>query len=420
MSTTVASDMTVSSKLNPTDDGRREEFLKEFFEKEPYLRMETLTAEQAGWLRETSKGNRRQVKSNSIRIAQDMAEGNFRPGNDALLFRTDNSLGNGHHRLDEQIAVGVSITYIVRTHVPDEEMAVIDHGASRNARASLDFLPEFTSQYGTLKGNEGVYITAVLREGGRKAVYITPHKLGKALLNFKEELEWIFGIIGTKRIPRITHAGTVAPFIRAYRAGHDKDKLTVALQYLVNGPQGLEQSGVENNVPGMKSIYALREHLIGMKSGAGDSATREIYDKVERMLNAYLEGDDMQKVYAAKGELFPIKVDEILTPPTDLDRQRDILGSDLHRALMRWADSAPDRVEFKPNEIVESILETVGVDLKPSTVASKLSKAAKELGGYIDIPNKGKLLAFGPQQVKAQKVTYYEFQKKKQQDSEKK
>jgi hypothetical protein len=130
------------------------------------------------------------------------------------------------------------------------------------------------------------------------------------------------------------------------------------------------------------------------------------------MLNAFLEGIDMSKVSSAKDERFPLTFNDILSPPTDLDKQREILGSELHRALMQWADSAPANVELTPNQIVESISSSGKVSLKPSTMVHKLSKTARELG-YIDIPNKGKLFASGPQNIKSLKVTHYEFQKKK-------
>lgn len=391
---------------------RRKNYLDDFFKYDTSrsIPIVTVTAEQARWLLETSKGNRRLIKSNLVRLQQDMRDDNFYLGADALLFGVDDSLCNGHHRFTSQILVGVTLQYMVRTKVSRKEIAVIDHGSARNTQASIGYLDEYTSVYGELNGKEGAYIYAVLKEGGRKIVYPTTHKLGEALVFFKSALHWVFEILDRKNVVRITHAATIAPFIRAYHAGYDKDKLTIGLRYLIGG-QGDDTLDMPEimKIPGIKSIGILREHLLGMKSGAGAGATREMYNKVERMLIAFLKGQDIMKVHPAKEEQFPIDLSELLDSPVKLDEQYDILGPDLHQGLMQWADSAPTGTELKPDEVVESILVKSLIKLKSSTIANKLSKASRTLG-CIKIPNKGELVAFGTH-PNSQKVSYYEFRR---------
>ena len=359
-------------------------FLAWFFS-QPEVGKVKLTAQQAAWLYETSPGNRTMVRSNNVTIASDMRNGIWCVGNDALMFDKLKRLRNGHHRLSQQIATGTTLEYLYRLNVEESELAVIDRGRKRNLKATVEFVPGFTEEYGgPLEAREATYANTALREGGRKSgIYLSTAGSCKAALLFRDGIKFVIDVVGARRVTKITTtAGVMAVFVRAYTSGEDHEKLRYALNYLIDGGNAIEKGEVAR-LPGTDSLTRLRDYILTKRfTSAGGSAGKEIYGKTEKMLKAFLEGRDLKKVDEATEELFPVDTSGIIEKPTEAEQQASILGQKLNTVLDQWAGEVTPGY-IRPTELVNDLICAGRITGANTTIVGKLSKVARQMGKIV-------------------------------------
>lgn len=406
-----------------SDNLSREDFLREFFA--PNRRLTSvvdISADQAGWLYETSAGNRNLINSNLEHISQGMtADYTFRVGNDALMFDQNNRQRNGHHRMYVQNVSQTRQRHLVRRKVTDEELINIDQNAKRNSDAQTLFVPGFTEQYGKTEHNEGRIVSNVLSMGGQIRVHLNPNMKAKAILHFKDAFDFFLPLLGdAKRIKGVTHAAAFAVFIRAFKSGVDRDKLKYAFEYLVDGGFKVQQGQIDR-LPGLQTLFKLNEFLKGKKDTSGGGASIDIYNTTSRMLQEFLEGRDRERKVTFRRDqvkdLFPITLPEGIVIDPYLDSLVAIMGRNVYAALINWCKhSAIHGAQYRLSDIAGVLCSDVrlkGINNSSNsksirTVAGRIGRVREKLG-KLDFSALGCSLEPVVSKPDAKKVMFYRF-----------
>jgi hypothetical protein len=217
--------------------------------------------------------------------------GQFKVTHQGVAIATDGSLLDGQHRLWAIILSGIGAWMWVCLDAPTDSRDIIDDTTPRSLSDRLRF---------RLAGDVSSEMVATAR-----VMKYGPAKAGRDLRRFVSALEAAefitphadairFSLNALRKSRGVTSSIEWAVIARAYYA-HNHDDLQRFAAIL--------SSGVSDGNPESNTVISLREALRG--TGKGDSPVAR-YGKVERTLEAFLAGEALTKIYAAKRELFPL------------------------------------------------------------------------------------------------------------------
>jgi hypothetical protein len=247
--------------------------------------VEEITPEKAAsFLLLNHENNRRQRPGVVEMLAAQMMSGEWMLTHQGIAFDVDGKLIDGAHRLNAIIASGVTVRIMVTRGVTDA--SCIDSGTRRNINDRL-----------ALDGKRRTIIyTSILRGmfsfDANRLKKITPGKFALLEETYRQELEFMEVIYDRSNGRRVLVGASLAPGARALHY-HPAKAVDTFYEILCTGIM---------RDPSQNAPATLRTWL----TGKGNFPRQEIYRKTETALHSFLNGRPLNKVYAAKQELFPL------------------------------------------------------------------------------------------------------------------
>lgn len=234
----------------------------------------------------------RKTKPANISImAEAIKAGKWRITGDTIKFNVDGKLIDGQNRLYAVVEANKAIKTYVARNVPNESITVIDTGCARTGQDALK-ISGFTDTT-----HEHVSVIAPLLFNGNNGISLK-YRLGAQNLVetysfYKPAID--FAVTNLKGIRQQVKA----VIARAYYSVDQKELLrfcTILREGFSSEEIRLEDSGV----------IKLREFLIRTKGNANSAKGKEIYEKTEFVLNAYLHKTLVTSLRSTKTELYQI------------------------------------------------------------------------------------------------------------------
>jgi hypothetical protein len=348
--------------------------------------------EEATLLLSKSKGNRKLRQTNIQSLAHDMTHGVFYPGADCLIIDENGDLKNGHHRLHAIIVSGKTIKLLIRNHVPEQEVQMIDCGAKRTLTDRTCFM-----EGANLTSRQESVLRAAVSNGWQNKCNFSNADLIEFAERHKKALKFATeDCFQGKTTKGVASAVVLSVFFRA-SYHEDKDQLRYAANWLLNGY-------AEELKPGYKSLQALRDWLLKNPNSSGSSSGRnEIYRKTTNLLYHFLRGKDRDKATATKEDYFPIDL-----PPSYANYDTDV---EFSIYLRKFAKNLNDKEIVCPKEVGIQLYES-GYQVKTKNpvknLANKFSKKIRDKNGILEVPNLG---IFKINELKGDRVKNYIFLK---------
>ena len=268
--------------------------LERFFErKDPYnVVMDVTPAIAERWICELNTHNRKLVDAHVERLAREMKAGRWQVTHQGIAFSTNRVLLDGQHRLWAVVLSGVTVRMRVFFNESAGALGSIDAGQARS-----------NDQIITLAGGQGIVDRkdlAALRAmmtGLGCYIRMTPGEEAEILAHHREALDFAREALPAARFRGVATAITHAVLARAFYSA-DPGRLRHFADVLQSGVATCSQD---------QPISLLLKYLIEAAQGVrGRPEVRERYGKVERALQAYLAGEQLNRLYACTTELFPL------------------------------------------------------------------------------------------------------------------
>jgi hypothetical protein len=235
--------------------------------------------------------NRPVHQSQVNKYAADMKAGRWGRNHQGLAFDRNGILMDGQHRLWAVAESGVTV------------MMPVTYGLDREAQLTIDSgLKRTTADMAAIAGFQGIsnlhvgVVKAIARSTSTSPVKLTTLQELQLLRDHQKALEFVFELFPRTRMAGITRAPVLAVVARAFYT-QPPEKLKRFAEVLVSGLTQAEEEHV---------IIKLRNWLLTDRHGSGSNAAMETYGKTMRALHAYLRGEKISILYAAREELFPL------------------------------------------------------------------------------------------------------------------
>ena len=258
----------------------------------PFAELTVVTPDQAiAWLENTNTNNRKVSDKHVQRLSRDMTDGKWRLTHHGIAFGPDGNLLDGQHRLWAICMAGVSVEMFVWRNVDPNAMMAIDCGKTRSMADILNIAGE----NGDVTNHHLAALRAMLAGYGNPPTS-SPAEVSQLLQVHQDAIDFAVSNLPTVTSAQgINTASTRAVVARAYyTVDHNllKDfcrKLTI----------GIVTS------PDEAVIVALRLHL---QANRGSSYSQRVqrYGRAQRVLSAWLRGENPSRIYPASIEHFPL------------------------------------------------------------------------------------------------------------------
>ena len=243
------------------------------------------------WLEKTNTNNRKVSQKHVDRLARDMTDGKWVLTHSGIAFGPDGTLLDGQHRLWAIVESGVSVEMFVWRNVEPEAMMAIDCGKTRSMADILNIAGE----NGEINSHHLATLRAMLGGFGNPPT-LSPSETSETLRKHQDAIEFAITYLPTVTSARgVNTATTRAVVARAYYSV-DHTMLTSFCRKLTTGILTSDQEGI---------VVLLRQHLQENR-GSAFSQRVQRYGKVQRVLAAWLKGENPSRIYPASVEMFPL------------------------------------------------------------------------------------------------------------------
>ncbi|MBI1338293.1 MAG: hypothetical protein GC164_15225 [Phycisphaera sp.] len=243
------------------------------------------------WLDQHNTNNRKVSQKYVERLARDMTEGRWVLTNNGISFGPDGTLLDGQHRLWAIIESGCTIEMFVYQDMDPKSMMAIDCGKTRSMADILNIAGE----NGEVSKNDMATLRAMLA-GYSNPPTFSPSEASAAMRRHHDAIAFAVANTPTVASARgVNTAITRAVIARAYYSV-DRAMLKDFCRKLTTGIVTSGDEGV---------VVLLRQHLQENR-GSAFSQRVQRYGKVERVLAAWLKGENPSRIYPASVELFPL------------------------------------------------------------------------------------------------------------------
>jgi hypothetical protein len=248
----------------------------------------------AKWL-EANVHNRKISQEVVDRYTREMKAGSWHLNHQGIAFNCEGTLIDGQHRLWAVIESGCTIPMLVMEGLPLESQLTIDCNFARDLAARLSL----TDKYGTVSKDAGAVLLRLVRgcKTGKKlgtteeeALYAKHHKA----------VEFALGVFPRKR-NRVTTIAAKAVIARAFYSPYDNEEIARFAEIMVTGEAKAKKD---------QSVLRMVESLQRGRKGGAPFNTYETYDRVQRYLQAWLNGRTL-------GQYTPSRI------PTNMFRLKD-------------------------------------------------------------------------------------------------
>ncbi|MCC5828943.1 MAG: hypothetical protein JJU36_05800 [Phycisphaeraceae bacterium] len=243
------------------------------------------------WLDQHNTNNRKVSQKHVERLARDMAEGKWVLTHNGIAFGPDGTLLDGQHRLWAIIESGCTIEMFVYCNMDPKSMMAIDCGKTRSMADILNIAGE----NGEVSKNDLATLRAMLG-GFSNPPILSPSEASEAMRRHHDAIEFTVANLPTVTSARgVNTAITRAVIARAFYSV-DRAMLKDFCRKLTTGIVTCGDEGV---------VVLLRQHLQENRGGSYSQRVQR-YGKVERVLAAWLKGENPSRIYPASVELFPL------------------------------------------------------------------------------------------------------------------
>lgn len=268
-------------------------------EKQLEYKLVEITPEMAReWLRHNTK-NRSVSRKEVDRLTELIRRGDWKPGVDAIAFAPDGTLVNGQHRLMAISASGVTVRCPVAYNL--ENNAYIDTGRKRGQKSNMNLAFE-DSEW--LKGRFLSTVDLLIEEFPELDLVTATEKY-RYLENYREAFEFCETIYKA-RDKGLSGTPTFAPFVVAYIAGADREKLRMAAEYLRTGLMGDVYDPCANTMFALRNTLTKQE--LKQAKRKGTTSAHVTFSYTAQALKNYLDGNNNIKLSADARYNFPFRV----------------------------------------------------------------------------------------------------------------
>ncbi len=258
----------------------------------PIVERIVVTPHQAiRWLETCNTNNRKVSEMHVQRLARDMSEGKWVLTHSGIAFGPDGTLLDGQHRLWAIMVSGVSVEMFVWQNVDPQSMMAIDCGKIRSVTDILNIAGE----NGDVTRSDLATLRAMLAGFGNPPT-LSPSQASQLLQRHQNAISFAEANLPTVISARgVNTAITRAVIARAYYCV-DGAMLKDFCRKLTTGIVTSNDEGV---------VVLLRQHL---QENRGSSFSQRLlrYGKVQRVLAAWLKGENPSRIYSATTEQFPL------------------------------------------------------------------------------------------------------------------
>lgn len=253
--------------------------------------IEEITPKMAeSWLSTANTKNRRLRERLVMRYATDMVNGDWVLSHQGIAFDTDLALIDGQHRLSAIALSGETVRMLVFRGMTARSRMAVDAGMKRMTHDQLNMGGAACGHVGP----QHISVTrAMIRGMASSANKWTDAQIGRFIEQHRDAITF-----GMDTLPKTKKVGTSevrALIARAYYHGdHAKiDRFCEALHTgMMDGPD-------------QAIAIRLRNTLMTLEHAGGTSMSVR-YAKASRALRAYLDGEDITRIFAAKHDEFPL------------------------------------------------------------------------------------------------------------------
>lgn len=259
---------------------------------EPRMERVIVTPEMARtWLSTSNSRNRHLSNPHVDRMAAAMTNGEWEQTHEGIAFDTDGELIDGQHRLAAIARSGVTLTMNVWKNFQPQARLAVDTGKSRS---TVDIIKMNSAKH---VSNSRFTTLRWFLGGPDGPPKIRPQQALEAYENF-------YGVVdfAVDTVPNRKGMGVAAMRGLVARASFTCDK------YLLEDFSKSVCTGVVD-AEWKQAAALLRSYMLDPSSNTSEKRRITMYHKCQRALRAYLDGEPITKLFAAKGDFFPLPMD---------------------------------------------------------------------------------------------------------------
>jgi hypothetical protein len=226
------------------------------------------------------------------RYGEDMKNGRWGFTHQAICIDDQNHLIDGQHRLQAIVDTGLTFPFVVMRGLPEEAAQFFDTGFTRQSTDAAIY-----AGFGQISAFTLSIARAML--AGLRVSRTIPISNSQLFDFYRRHHKAVhFAAEGrTSRQPRVLVAPVLAVFGRAY--------YTIPYNELIRAITLLSKGVMPDHQPQARdtTMLMLTRSLMSLP-GSGGEATAARYAKTSRALRAFLDGEVLEKIYAATEDLF--------------------------------------------------------------------------------------------------------------------
>lgn len=243
------------------------------------------------WLERNTR-NRPMDQKHVDYLVAEMKAGRWKLTHHGIAFDINDVLQDGQHRLWSIVLSGCTVEMSVTFNTPEDCIQYVDGGKKRMDHQRMHLS-------GRYEGGVGKNHLAALRamvQGLEKPTTVPFCREMDLMARHKPAIDFAVEHLTTNRVKGVGSSVTRAVVARAWYSA-DLEMLRRFCEVLRTGMR----SGDDESI-----IILLRDYLAGCDQREGLGHFRDQYGKVERVLNAYMNGRSMTVLRPCTAEMFPL------------------------------------------------------------------------------------------------------------------
>lgn len=246
-------------------------------------------ATASAWL--TQNGANRRIREAAVNsYATDMVAGDWQLIPHAICFSADGTLLNGQHTLSALVKASVTLWLLIARHVSAEVVAVMDSGRTRTIADQLKMVGDGSDK-------RALQLARYIRAGRLGAQKSGLMSFNAALAEYAEHKEAVdFALRSTTHGKRRGHSTAFLTVIARAYYSVGIDQLSRFLEIL--------DTGITSDICDSGALK-LRDYMLSAQH-AGSSQQRELYEKTQAALRAFLDRRIVQRLTGVSDEVFTI------------------------------------------------------------------------------------------------------------------
>ena len=243
------------------------------------------------WLETTNTNNRKVSEKHVHRLARDMTDGKWRLTHVGIAFDPNGTLLDGQHRLWAITMSGTTVDMYVWRNVSPEVMMAIDCGKTRSMADILNI----AGKNGDVNNHHLAILRSMLGSFGNPPS-LSPAETSQLLRTHHDAITFAIEHLPVVAFARGLCTATTRSVIARATYSVDHAMLRDFCRKLATGIVTSNHESV---------IVQLRQYLITSR-GTSYCQRAQRYGKVERVLAAWLKGENPSRIYPASFEQYPL------------------------------------------------------------------------------------------------------------------